>query len=57
MIWMSHKKYTEQYVSEQFDIICTKVRKETRRMIMVAMGAVAFMAVVEVGYLYKLLQA
>lgn len=55
MIWLSHKKYTEEYLSGQLVEICTKVRRETRRMIYVATGATALMVMLEAGYLYDLL--
>lgn len=57
MIWMNHKKYTEEYLAGQLEAICHKMRKETRRMIYVATGAVAAMTVMEISYLYGLLQA
>jgi hypothetical protein len=57
MIWFSHSKYTAEYVSGQFEQICDRMRRETRRMVYVAMAAVGFMAVVQATCLYGLLGA
>jgi hypothetical protein len=55
MIWLKHKKYTHDYVSGQLAEMCARVRRETRRMVMVATAAVATMAVVQATYLLELL--
>jgi len=47
MVWLSHKKYTELYVSEQFAAFCSKMRRESRRMVYVALGATALMAAIQ----------
>lgn len=57
MIWLSHKKYSADYVSGQFAEICMKMRRETRRMIYVASAAVIAMAMVQATYLFDLLSA
>ncbi|QJB56079.1 hypothetical protein [Pseudodesulfovibrio sp. zrk46] len=57
MIWLAHKKYTAEYVSEQLNVICYRMRRETRRMIYVAVGAVSFMAAIQATYLIELLGA
>lgn len=55
MIWLEHKKYTHEYVSGQLAEMCARVRRETRRMVMVATAAVGVMAVVQATYLFDLL--
>ena len=57
MIWLSHKKYTTEYVSKQLTEICSKARRETRRMVYVAMAAVTTMAAIQATYLFELLRA
>lgn len=57
MIWLAHKKYTAEYVSDQLAEICYRMRRETRRMIYVAVGAVSLMAAVQATYLIDLLGA
>ena len=57
MIWLSHSKYTPEYVSGQLTEICTKVRRETRRMIYVASAAVIAMGLVQALYLLDLVHA
>lgn len=57
MVWLSHKKYTSDYIASQFAEISMKVRRETRRMVYVATAAVSIMAVVQTLYLYELLSA
>lgn len=57
MVWMNHKKYTAEYVSNQMADMVGRVRKATRRMVMVASAAVGVMAAAEVVYLYGLLGA
>jgi predicted dinucleotide-utilizing enzyme len=57
MIWLAHKKYTTEYVSEQLVEICDKMRRETRRMIYIATGAIVIMAAIQATYLFELLNA
>lgn len=57
MIWLSHKKYTAEYVSNQLAEIYENVRRETRRMVVIATGAVLFMAAMQTACLYDLLGA
>lgn len=57
MIWLSHKKYTLEYISGQMDEICRKKRVQTWRMVYVASAAVAIMAVSQATYLFELLGA
>jgi hypothetical protein len=57
MLWLSHKKYTVDYVSGQLVEMCAKVRRETRRMVYVATAAVMLMIVIQASYLYGLLGA
>lgn len=57
MIWLSHKKYTTEYVSNQLAEICSKVRRETRRMVYIAMVAVTTMVAIQATCLYDLLRA
>jgi len=57
MIWMKHKKYTNEYVSGQLTEICNRMQSETRRMVYVASGAVALMALIQATYLFELLSA
>ena len=55
IIWFQHKKYTAEYVSGQLADICTKMRRETRRMVYVATAATTFMVMIQAAYLYELL--
>lgn len=55
MIWLSHKKYTQEYVQAQLAEIGLKVRRETRRMVYTAIFAVAFMVAVQATCLFELL--
>lgn len=55
MIWLSHRKYTHEYVSGQLAEICVRMRRETRRMVYVAGTAVGLMAAAQATYLYGLL--
>jgi hypothetical protein len=57
MIWFSHSKYTAEYVSGQFAQICDTMRRETRRMVYVAVAAVGLMVVAQATCLYGLLGA
>ncbi len=57
MIWMKHKKYTAEYVSAQLNDICNSMRRETRRMIYVASGAVALMVLMQATCFFELLNA
>ncbi|WP_319469883.1 hypothetical protein [uncultured Pseudodesulfovibrio sp.] len=57
MIWLSHKKYTVEYVSEQLVAIRSKVRRETRRMIYVAAFAVGVMVTAQTFCLVDILSA
>ncbi len=57
MIWLSHKKYTMEYVSKQLVAIQSKVRRETRRMIYVAALAVSVMVTAQTFCLVQLLNA
>lgn len=57
MVWMNHKKYTAEYVSQQMIEMAGRVRTATRRMVYVASLAVGVMVVAEVMYLYGLLSA
>ena len=55
MIWLSHSKYTHEYVSGQLAEMCVRMRRETRRMVYVASAAVGLMAAAQATYLYGLL--
>ncbi|WP_157871364.1 hypothetical protein [Pseudodesulfovibrio piezophilus] len=55
MIWLQHKKYTTEYISEQLADICFKVRQETRRMVVIATSAVLIMVSLQTAYLFELL--
>ena len=50
MVWLPHKKYTNEYVTAQLAEISAKVHRETRRMIFVATGAVGIMVFVQVTW-------
>ena len=43
MVWLPHKKYTNEYVAAQLAEISANVHRETRRMILVVTGAVGIM--------------
>lgn len=55
MIWLTHTKYTQEYVAEQLAEINSKVRRETRRMVYTAAFAVTVMAAIQATYLFELL--
>ena len=57
VLWYSHPKYTSEYVSGQLADICVKVRRETRRMVYVAMAATMVMVAVQGAYLLELLHS
>lgn len=57
MIWLTHKKYTQDYVSEQLNSICRKMRRETRRMVYIASISVTLMATLQILYIVSLLHA
>jgi len=54
MIWLPHKKYTADHIAAELAEIVTKVRRETRRMVFVAAGAVSVMVVVQATCIYGL---
>ena len=54
MIWLPHKKYTHEYITAQLTEICERVRRETRRMVFVAVCAVGLMVCVQATYIYGL---
>lgn len=54
MVWLPHKKYTSDYVSNQLAEICMKTRRETRRMVYVATCAVGILAIAQAICLYAL---
>jgi len=55
VLWFEHPKYTTEYVSGQLADICVKVRRETRRMVYVAMAATVVMVAAQSAYLLQLL--
>ncbi len=55
MIWLTHKKYTAEYVSDQLTTIREKMHREMRRMILVAAAAVGAMIIVQTLCLVDLL--
>ena len=57
VLWFNHPKYTSEYVSGQLADICGKVRRETRRMVYVAMAATMTMVAVQGAYLLELLHS
>jgi len=57
VLWYNHPKYTTEYMSGQLADICAKVRRETRRMVLVAMAATTLMAAIQGAYLFELLGA
>ncbi|GEM_PF-4279749 len=57
MIWLTHKRYTHDYISGQLNTICTRMRRDTRRMVVIASVAVALMAILQITYLCELLYA
>ncbi|WP_419786086.1 hypothetical protein [Pseudodesulfovibrio sp.] len=57
VLWYNHPKYTPEYVSGQLAEICTKARRETRRMVCMAMAATTLMAAIQAFYLMELLGA
>lgn len=57
MIWLTHKRYTHDYISGQLNAICAKMRRDTRRMILIATAAVTMMAMLQITYLWELLYA
>jgi len=57
MIWLTHKRYTHDYISGQLNTICTRMRRDTRRMIAIATAAVMLMAILQITYLWELLYA
>lgn len=57
MIWLTHKRYTHDHISGQLDAICTRMRRNTRRMVFIATAAVTMMAMLEITYLWELLYA
>ncbi|MEF2231472.1 MAG: hypothetical protein V3571_11135 [Pseudodesulfovibrio sp.] len=57
VLWFDHPKYTAEYVSGQLTDICVKVRRETRRMVYVAMAATMVMVAVQSAYLLDLLRS
>lgn len=54
MIWYEHKIYTPDHYAAKLEEIRTHVRLSTRRMAMVAVGAVAMQFLVDVGCIYFL---
>ena len=57
MIWLTHKRYTHDYISGQLNTICSRMRRDTRRMVIIASVAVVLMAVLQVTYLWEFLYA
>jgi len=54
MLWLPHKTYTSEYLSEQLSEFVMRVRCGTRRMVYVASIAVGVMAFAQMSYIYGL---